>query len=149
LPYAFASHFAPNALQQAVALYRREFKPSEQLDAPYVIAGVNVVVADSDDAANDMLHAVMRTRIKRFLVPGRKLSDDELDLVLRSPQGQHVIEMMQYTAVGTPAAVVEYLDGFAKHADADELIVVHAAPSIEGRLRSVDLVADAAALAST
>src|SRR5205814_3940555 len=59
LPYAFASHFAPAALQDAVAVYRREFRPSEQLDAPYVIAGVNVVVADSDTEANDMLQTVM------------------------------------------------------------------------------------------
>ena len=47
LPYAFASHFAPQALEAAVAAYRREFKPSEQLDQPYVIAGVNVVAADT------------------------------------------------------------------------------------------------------
>jgi luciferase family oxidoreductase group 1 len=146
LPYAFASHFAPNALREAIAMYRREFKPSEQLDAPYVMAGVNVVVAESDDAANEMLRSVMRSRIKRFLVPGQNLSDDQLDVVLRSPQGQHVVEMMQYTAVGTPSVVSEYLDRFAKHADADELIVVHAGPSIEGRLRSVDLVADASDL---
>jgi luciferase family oxidoreductase group 1 len=149
LPYAFASHFAPNALREAIAMYRREFKPSEQLDAPYVMAGVNVVVAESDDAANEMLRSVMRTRIKRFLVPGQNLSDDQLDVVLRSPQGQHVVEMMQYTAVGTPPVVSEYLDGFAKHADADELIVVHAAPSIEGRLRSVHLVSDASGLTAS
>jgi luciferase family oxidoreductase group 1 len=148
LPYAFASHFAPGLLRDAIALYRHDFQPSEQLDEPYVIAGVNVVVADSDDAANDMLQKVMRARIKRFLIPGQKLSDDQLDLVLRSPQGQHVIEMMQYTAVGTPPVVSDYLEGFAKHADADELMVVHGAPTIETRLRSVDLVADACGMSA-
>src|SRR3712207_779182 len=51
LPYAFASHFAPQLLQPAVAAYRREFKPSEQLDRPYVIAGMNVVAADTEAAA--------------------------------------------------------------------------------------------------
>ncbi len=51
LPYAFASHFAPQALQQAVAVYRRDFQPSAQLDHPYVIAGMNVIAADSDEEA--------------------------------------------------------------------------------------------------
>src|SRR5215216_6812907 len=57
LPYAFASHFAPNALQDAVAIYRREFKPSAQLEAPYVIAGVNAVAADTTDEAQEMFQA--------------------------------------------------------------------------------------------
>src|ERR1700709_2367373 len=60
LPYAFASHFAPAALQEAVAAYRREFRPSAQLDAPYVIAGVNVIAADSEDTAREQLRLVLR-----------------------------------------------------------------------------------------
>ena len=146
LPYAFASHFAPGALHEAIALYRREFAPSEQLDVPDVIAGVNVVVADSDDAAADMLQQVTRARMRRFIAPGHTLSDDAVDGLLRSGQGQHVIEMMQYTAAGTPPVVKDYLDGFAKEADADEVMVVHAAPTIESRLRSVELVADVCGL---
>src|SRR4051812_48592054 len=55
LPYAFASHFAPAMLEPAVAAYRREFKPSEQLDAPYVIAGVNVIAADTSAEAQEQL----------------------------------------------------------------------------------------------
>src|SRR5215217_1852143 len=55
LPYAFASHFAPQMLQPAVEAYRREFKPSEQLDRPHVIAGMNVVAADTEDAARETL----------------------------------------------------------------------------------------------
>ncbi len=147
LPYAFASHFAPAALRDAVALYRREFRPSEQLDAPYALAGVNVVVANSDDAADEMLQAVIRARAARFLAPGQHMSDDELDSLLHSPQGRHVIEMMQYTAVGTPGAVRDYLTAFAAEAGADELIVVHAAPGMEARLRSVELVAEACGIA--
>src|SRR3712207_7530734 len=52
LPYGFASHFAPAALEEAVALYRRSFRPSKQLQAPYVIAGVNVVAADTREQAD-------------------------------------------------------------------------------------------------
>src|SRR5215207_7223990 len=61
LPYAFASHFAPQALEQAVATYRREFRPSAELDAPHVIAGVTVVAADTRAQAEENLQAVRRT----------------------------------------------------------------------------------------
>src|SRR3712207_2720616 len=60
LPYAFASHFAPQMLEPAVAAYRREFKPSEQLAEPYVIAGVNVIAADTAEAARENHEAVRR-----------------------------------------------------------------------------------------
>ena len=65
LPYGFASHFAPAALQDAVALYRNRFEPSDQLDRPNVIAGVNVVVAESDDAASAMFERVTRRGWRR------------------------------------------------------------------------------------
>jgi luciferase family oxidoreductase group 1 len=146
LPYAFASHFAPHALAQAVSLYRREFRPSPQLDAPYVIAGVHVVAADIDADAQRQLAAVRRARVARFLQPERDLSDAEADAVLESPQGQQIASMMRYTAVGPPEVVKEYLDDFAARADADELIVVHAGPSIDARLRSLELLADVAEL---
>src|SRR5215217_4557546 len=62
LPYAFASHFAPQLLKRAVAHYRAEFRPSEQLAAPYVMAGVNAIVADTTDAAQEQLQAARRGR---------------------------------------------------------------------------------------
>jgi luciferase family oxidoreductase group 1 len=143
LPYAFASHFAPAALLDAVALYRREFRPSEQLAEPYAIAGVNVIAADTDDDAQAQWETVRRWRIARFVTPGRDLSDDEADALLRSPQGQQIAQMMHYSAIGTPANVKAYLDEFAAQAGVDELITAHASPTIDQRLRSVDLLADA------
>jgi luciferase family oxidoreductase group 1 len=148
LPYAFASHFAPNALQDAVAVYRREFKPSEQLSAPHVIAGVNVVAADAASDAQEMLRATMRARVSLFFGGGRQFTDDEADMILDSPQGQHVSQMMKYSAVGTPDAVLDYLDGFARHAGADELIVAHQSTGTAERLRSVELLAEVAGLVS-
>src|ERR1700721_1598296 len=62
LPYAFASHFAPAALEDAIAAYRQEFRPSEQLASPYVIAGANVVAADTTAAAQEQLQAIRRLR---------------------------------------------------------------------------------------
>lgn len=144
LPYAFASHFAPESLQRAVAIYRAEFQPSEQLDAPYVIAAVNVLAADNDTDAQAQLQRVMRSRVARFLVKDRDVTDEEADSLLASPRGRQIAGMMRYLAVGTPDTVREYLSAFAEHADADELITAHASPTVEERLRSLDLTADVA-----
>ena len=143
LPYAFASHFAPEALHEAVALYREDFEPSAQLERPHVIAGVNVIAADSEEEAVAQHRSVVRSRVARMLGGRRRFSDEELDELVRSPQGQHVAGMMRYAAVGDPGAVDAYLMEFAAAAGADELIVVHASPTIEARLRSLDLLADA------
>jgi luciferase family oxidoreductase group 1 len=147
LPYAFASHFAPAMLQPAVEAYRREFKPSEQLAEPYVIAGANVVAADTRSAAEEAYAAVRRTLAVGLFGRGRSLSDDEAQLLLDGGAGLHVDTMLTHTAVGTPPEVREYLQGFAKQADADELIVAHQFPGTEGRLRSVELTAEAMATA--
>jgi luciferase family oxidoreductase group 1 len=149
LPYAFASHFAPAALHDAVAVYRREFRPSDQLERPYVIAGVLVVAADTDDDAQEQFLGVRRSRVSSILGRGRRFTDDEADAILASAQGHHLRQMMTYSAVGTPEAVRAYLDDFTAHAGADELIVVHAGPTVEQRLRSVELLAEISGLASS
>jgi luciferase family oxidoreductase group 1 len=143
LPYAFASHFAPQLLEPAVAAYRREFKPSAQLDHPYVIAGVNALAADTEEAAREQLLAARRARALALFGRGQGGTDADADAVLAQGADQHVDRMFTYAAVGTPAQVGEYLDWFTTKADADELIVAHAAPATEARLRSVTLVAEA------
>jgi luciferase family oxidoreductase group 1 len=143
LPYAFASHFAPDLLQQAVESYRRDFRPSAQLDRPYVIAGVNVAVADSAADAQEEFRAAMRSRATFLLGRGRVFSDAEADAILASPAGQHVQQMVKYSAVGTSTEVGEYLEDFAKRADADELMTAHQSPTAAGRLRSVELLMNA------
>ena len=79
-------------------------------------------------------------RGRRCSAAGRRFTDDEADAILASPAGQHVQQMSTYAAVGTPAEVSEYIEAFAKHADADELIVAHQSPTAAGRLRSVELL---------
>jgi luciferase family oxidoreductase group 1 len=148
LPYAFASHFAPNLLEPAVAAYRQEFQPSEQLDRPHVIAGVNVFAADTAEAAREQVQVARRARAVTLFGQRRPYTDDEADQLLASGAARHVDQMLTYAAVGTPGEVREYLDGFAKQADADELIVAHQAPTVEGRLRSVTLLAEAMAAPS-
>jgi luciferase family oxidoreductase group 1 len=143
LPYAFASHFAPVALQDAVAVYRRDFRPSAQLDRPHVIAGVNVIAAETQTDADEQFHTAKRARVRALARPGRRLTDDEVDAVLSSPEGAQIEQMVVYSAVGPPADVREYLEAFAKHADADELIVALQSPLSAARLRSAQLLADA------
>src|SRR6476646_10089830 len=75
LPYAFASHFAPAALEQAVAAYRRSFRPSKQLQAPHVIAGVNVLAAETRDEAEAQARRVWVARVKALIGRGQKWSD--------------------------------------------------------------------------
>ncbi len=141
LPYAFASHFAPAALQAAVEIYRRDFRPSEQLDQPHVIAGVNVIAADTAAAAAAQFQQAKRARVRALARPGLSFTDEQADAVLASPQGAQIEQMVVHSAVGTPAEVREFLDDFTKYADADELMVALQSPAIDARLRSAELLA--------
>ena len=142
LPFGFASHFAPDALHEAVAIYRKRFQPSEQLDEPYVIVGVNVITADTDAEAEAQLQIARRGRVRRFFSrDGQPLSDDDADFILRSPQAAHVDQMMKYTAVGTPDVVQQYLDAFARGTEADELMIVFQGASVDVRMHALELVA--------
>lgn len=143
LPYAFASHFAPQALTQAVSVYRRNFQPSEQLAEPWVIAGVNVVATDTTEEAQALLRESLRLRVSQLLGRGRSFTDQEADAVLDSPSGRQIQQMAHYTAAGTPEEVRDYLDKFRVHADADELIVGSLARSLDATLHSFELLAQA------
>jgi luciferase family oxidoreductase group 1 len=148
LPYAFASHFAPAALDAALAAYRSEFQPSDQLERPYVIAGVNVIAADTTSAAERQLQDIRRRRAvslygRQIGVRDLEMSDEQADQLLAAGAAAHVDEMLTYTALGTPRQVQEYLDGFLRRTEADELMVTHQAPSIEDRLRSIVLLGEA------
>ncbi|MCC3291876.1 LLM class flavin-dependent oxidoreductase [Arthrobacter sp. zg-Y1110] len=144
LPYSFASHFAPQALQDAVTIYRRDFKPSAQLAEPYVIAGVNVVAAETTEEAQQMFADSQRRRVTQLFGRDRTFTDEEADAILQSPGGQQVKQMGRYSAVGNPEEVRDYLDWFTGHAQADELIVATQTATLESRLRSFRLLADAA-----
>jgi luciferase family oxidoreductase group 1 len=141
LPFAFASHFAPDALLDAMAIYRRDFQPSEHLDRPHALAAVNVICAATSEEAQQQLRIAARWRVRRFLGLPEGLHDGEVDRVMAGPQGQQVLRMMTYTAVGEPAEVHAYLDEFAAHAGAAELVVALSSPTIDERLRSLELVA--------
>ena len=142
LPFAFASHFAPQSLREAVALYRRSFEPSEQLDRPHVIAGLNVIAAETAADAQVQFQAVKRFRVSVLLGRGRTLSDEEADALLQSPAGERIMQMGTYAAVGTPVEVRKYVEDFVQLARADELITVHPSQTVADRLKSVQLLAE-------
>ncbi|MGW6961807.1 LLM class flavin-dependent oxidoreductase [Streptomyces chartreusis] len=152
LPFAFASHFAPGALQDAVALYRRDFRPSAQLAEPHVIAGANVVAADTTAEAEKHFLAAKRRRVIQLLGRAGVVVDPaEAETVLETPSGKQVLQQveqeMRCAAVGTPGEVRDYLDRFTAAARADELIVASVAVDREAWLRSLGLLAEASGLA--
>ncbi len=145
LPYAFASHFAPDALHRAIEVYRERFQPSEQLAQPYVIAGANVFAADDHDTADEQRVVAYRARTRSMLtrgVRGGNFTDAEVDAFLASPGGAGLAAMTRYTAVGTPAEVRDHLAAFATETGADELILAHHAMSVTDRVRSVELTGE-------
>jgi len=143
LPYAFASHFAPRFLHEAITIYREQFKPSQQQREPYVIAGVGVIAAESEESAAAQHEAARRIRARALFGRGRKLSEEDVTELLDSPQAAAVDEMLAYTAVGLAEEAASYLMEFAAETEADELITVHYSDSVPNRLRSVELLAGA------
>jgi luciferase family oxidoreductase group 1 len=145
LPYAFASHFAPDALVDAVTWYRQNFQPSAQLDAPYVIAGVNVVVADTDEQARWLFSSTLR-RFADIRKPGGGVLRppvDDIDAAISPMEKQQALSMLRYAAVGSPDTVRDALASFAELAQADELITVTNVFDPADRLRSYELLAGA------
>jgi alkanesulfonate monooxygenase SsuD/methylene tetrahydromethanopterin reductase-like flavin-dependent oxidoreductase (luciferase family) len=108
-----------------------------------VLAAVNVVAAADDAAAEALFARAELDRVRRFLSRGREqeLTTDEAGALFDTPAGEQIREMLRYTAIGGPDRVREELAAFAKHADADELITVHPAPTPAERLESVRLAA--------
>lgn len=147
LPYAFASHFAPDAMLQAMEVYRENFTPSEQLSEPHAFATMNVIAADDEDDAARQLVAVQRGLVRSMLGRGgRRYTDEEADMLLETPQGMKIKDMFGHVAVGEPDRVREQIEEFGRFSTADELIVVHQATALEDRLRSVELTAEAVGL---
>ena len=150
LPYGFASHFAPQLLFEAISAYREGFKPSQQLESPYVIAGVGVIAAESAEEAAEQLEATRRARARNLFSRGdRRLTSEEVDALLASPRAAVVDEMLTYTATGTAEQAAAYLEDFHQRTGADELITVHYASTAAARVRSVELLAGAVDPAGT
>jgi alkanesulfonate monooxygenase SsuD/methylene tetrahydromethanopterin reductase-like flavin-dependent oxidoreductase (luciferase family) len=144
LPFAFASHFAPQDLHQAIAVYRERFQPSQQLEQPYMIAALSVMAADTVEVAQEQFELRRRAWVRAMFSRGRSpLTEEEVDGVLNSSQAAMLDQMFMYTALGTTDQVRAFVDDFQQHTGADELMTVHQAVSPDFRMRSVELLAQA------
>ena len=145
LPYAFASHFAPQELHAALRIYRQRFTPSAVLDRPYVIAAMGVIADETEDGARRQFERRRRgfVRLRLQRPGGGTLSDDEIDTFLRTPQAASIDEIFTYSAVGTPDKVATLVREFATETGADEIITSHHGSTTESKVRSVELLADA------
>lgn len=144
LPYAFASHFATGLLHDALYIYRKEFQPSAYLDKPYTIAGINVVAADTDDAAERNFTSLIRmflgilTGKREALQPPMEMTD-ELMMIQHNPA---VRDMLKYSFVGRKEAVAKQLDKFLTETGVDELMVVSNMHGHDDRIKSYGIVSD-------
>lgn len=144
LPYAFASHFAPNALLQALQVYRERFQPSAQLDKPYAMVGVNVIAADTDEEARRLFTSAQQAFTNMFRGTRGKLQPpiDDIETYWTPSEKAQASSMLACSFVGSAQTVREELEGFIEQTGADELIVASAIYDHAARLRSYEILAD-------
>jgi luciferase family oxidoreductase group 1 len=144
LPYAFASHFAPDALHAALAAYRGGFRPSVQLDRPYAMAGVNVFAADTEREAQRLFTSAQQQFTNMVRNRRGKLQPplDDIESYWTPPEKAHVSGMLKYSFVGSPSSVRRGLEQFVEQTGVDEVMVVSAIFDHAARLRSYELLAD-------
>jgi luciferase family oxidoreductase group 1 len=147
LPYAFASHFAPDALLPALELYRREFRPSEQLGAPYAMVGVNVVAAATDAEARHLFTSQQQafTNMVRDRRGQLQPPIADIDTYWSPAEKPHVERMLRRSFVGSGETVAGELERFVEETSADELIVAGAIYDHAARLRSYEILSGAVA----
>ncbi|WP_417213447.1 LLM class flavin-dependent oxidoreductase [Bizionia sp.] len=144
LPYAFASHFATTHLWDAIEIYRKEFQPSKTLQKPYVMAGVNIIVADTDEEAQRLSTSLIRMILgiftgKRDFVPPPTDMTAEYKEILQHPQ---IHQMLKYSFIGSKATVKAQVKEFMEKTQADELIAVTNIYDGKDRIRSYELFAE-------
>ena len=144
LPYAFASHFAPDYLVLALEEYRKNFQPSQYLARPYAMIGVNVVAADSDQEARQLFTSLqlqsigmLRGRREPFPPPV-----EDIDAHWGQQERQAVEHKLHYSFVGSAATVHSQLSRFVEQTAADELIVTARIFDRQARLRSLEILSE-------
>lgn len=146
LPFAFASHFAPTHLQQAVAIYRERFEPSLQLAAPHVMLALNVFAADTDEEARRLFTSLQQAFVNlRRGTPGLLAPPDpSLPERLLPFERAMLDDVLSCTVVGAPDTVRRGIEQFVERTGADEVIIASQVYDHAARLRSYEIVADVA-----
>jgi luciferase family oxidoreductase group 1 len=145
LPFAFASHFAPDAMDEAVAIYRREFRPSARLSQPYVILALNVVASASEAESRRLFTTQQQSfvnlrRGRPGLIPPPL---DDIEAFWEPHEKSGVERALACTVLGDPAQVAEGLKAFAERHRPDEMLVTANIFEHRARLRSFELAMQA------
>ena len=142
LPYAFASHFAPAAVTEALEVYRTRFKPSVQLERPHVMLGVNVFAAETEDDGRRLFTSLQQAFVNlRRGHPGQLPPPDDGFLERLTPGDRRLLDdMLAYSVVGSPATVRRGLEAIVARTGADELMLASQVYDHAARLRSYELV---------
>ena len=143
LPYAFASHFAPAALHEALRVYRALFQPSHQLDRPYAMVGVNVIAADTDAEAQRLFTSVQQQFVNRFRGARGQLPPpvDDIETYWSAAEKEQALAMLACSSVGSRETVARGLNRFVEETAADEVMVAAAIYHHAARLRSYEILA--------
>jgi luciferase family oxidoreductase group 1 len=143
LPFAFASHFAPDALMPALEIYRRHFKPSRQLERPYVVVAANIIAADTDAEARRLFTSLQQSFIKlRRGMPGKLAPPiDDIASWAAPAELAGLNQSLVYSFVGAPETVTRAVQSFLEMTLADELIVSGHIFDHTARLHSYELAA--------
>ena len=151
LPYAFASHFAPELLLEALALYRRSFEPSQRLEKPHAMAAINVFAADTDEEGRRLSTSMQQSFARLTSGKPGKLPPpvDDVTALLTPQQIAGAQSRLLYSAVGGPETVQRQIRDFLDLTQVDELMVTGMMHDNAARIRSLEIVAEArAALAA-
>jgi luciferase family oxidoreductase group 1 len=144
LPFAFASHFAPDLMKQALEIYRSRFQPSKQLDRPYAMLGANVLAADSDAEARRQFTSQQQSFINlRRGSPGQVPPPiDDIDSYWSPAEKAMVERSLAVSFVGSPETVQRGLAAFIESTQPDELMITAHVHDQPARLRSIELVSN-------
>ncbi|QFT76503.1 LLM class flavin-dependent oxidoreductase [Erythrobacter sp. THAF29] len=145
MPYAFAAHFAPDHLDTALELYRRDFQPSNSLSKPHVMVAMNVFAAETDEQAETLASSQQQAFVAlRTGKPGKLPPPIENYLsTLPAPHRAMLDHLGQAAAVGAPDTVRNSIDAFLERTKADEIILCGSTYDPEARVRSLELTMDA------
>ncbi|QBE62704.1 LLM class flavin-dependent oxidoreductase [Pseudoduganella lutea] len=144
LPYAFASHFAPQMMMQAVAFYRNNFKPSANLARPYVMLGYNVFAADTDEEAQLLATSMQQAFVNLRTGHPSKLPPPVAGYraTLGHAENAMLDSVLSCSAIGSPATVAAQLNAFIASTQPDELMVTSQIHDHRARLRSYEILGD-------
>ncbi|MCK9504140.1 MAG: LLM class flavin-dependent oxidoreductase [Porticoccaceae bacterium] len=144
LPYAFASHFAPDDLLAAVQIYRKNFRPSAYLDKPYVMTGFTVMAAETDDEAQYLASSMQQGFLNLRLGRPGKFPPPKENFINEIPRDHKAIldHVLACSAIGSAATVAKKIAAFMAQVQPDELIITGNMYHHETRLRSFQIAAE-------